>query len=416
MNILNRSLLLFLPFALITGPALSDAIIVVVGIIFIIKCFYTNNWSLFKKNYSIIFIIWNIYLIINSLFAENIILSLESSLFYFRFGVFALAIFDTIDNDLNFLKYFFWSLFSALILVSFDAWLQFFSGQNLIGNVYNNQRLSGLFGEEFVLGSFLSRLFPLFFGLAVHLYSRSKLVILIALILFLSIDCLIYISGERSAFLYIVLSTLIIILFSRKWKFIRIFAFSISILILFLISIFSPNTKERMIDQTLNQTKILENNILEMKFNIFSVQHQVIYKSSWKIFLDDNIIFGIGPKMFREICKNKKYHFRVEEDLSVNGCQLHPHNTYLQLLTETGIIGIFPVILLLIIILKKFLYHSFSFFTKKTEYLLSDYQVNLYACLLITLFPIVPTGNFFGNWINVIYFLPIGFLLHTYKK
>lgn len=415
MKIINRSLLLLLPYAIISGPAIADIAIVLIGSLFLFKCYKTNNWYLFKNTYSLIFIIWNIYLILLSIFSDNILLSLESSLFYFRFGIFALAIFDIIDNDRKILIYFFWSLFLALTLVSLDAWFQFFNGKNLTGNIYNKQRLSGFFGEEFVLGSYLSRLFPLFFGLAVHIYSKSKIVVILALLLFLSIDCLIFISGERSAFLYLILSTAIILLFSSNWKLIRLSTFIISLIILIFVSIYNPNAKKRMIDQTLSQTNILKENVLEMKFNIFSVQHQVIYKSATSIFLD-NKIFGIGPKMFREECKQKKYQFVVEEDLSVNGCQLHPHNSYIQLLTETGIIGVLPVLFLLMLILKKFISHALYFFTKNTKHFLTDYQLNLYTCLLITLFPFVPTGNFFGNWINVIYFLPIGFLLHTYKK
>ena len=99
MKIINRSLLISLPFALISGPALPDIIIVLIGLIFLIQCFKKRDWSLFKKNYSIIFLIWNLYIILISLSSDNVYLSLESSLFYFRFGVFALAVFNIIDND-----------------------------------------------------------------------------------------------------------------------------------------------------------------------------------------------------------------------------------------------------------------------------------------------------------------------------
>ena len=46
----------------------------------------------------------------------------------------------------------------------------------------------------------------------------------------------------------------------------------------------------------------------------------------------------------------------------------------------------------------------------------SDFQICLYAAILITLWPFVPTGNLFHNWLNIIYFLPIGFLLHSNNK
>ena len=62
---------------------------------------------------------------------------------------------------------------------------------------------------------------------------------------------------------------------------------------------------------------------------------------------NDNKVFGIGPKMFREICQNEKYYTFTDLDGSINGCQTHPHNTYLQLLTETGILGTIPILFLL---------------------------------------------------------------------
>ena len=41
------------------------------------------------------------------------------------------------------------------------------------------------------------------------------------------------------------------------------------------------------------------------EISFFSIQHQVVYTSAYRIF-KDNIFFGIGPKMFREKCKRRK--------------------------------------------------------------------------------------------------------------
>jgi len=67
------------------------------------------------------------------------------------------------------------------------------------------------------------------------------------------------------------------------------------------------------------------------------------FLTAFRIF-KDNIFFGIGPKMFREVCKRKKYIVKTKLDASVDGCQTSPHNYYLQILTETGIFGIIPII------------------------------------------------------------------------
>ena len=49
----------------------------------------------------------------------------------------------------------------------------------------------------------------------------------------------------------------------------------------------------------------------------------------------------------------------------------------------------------------------------KSEKKFNDYEICLIIAIVLSLWPLVPSNNFFNNWINVIYFLPIGFLLHS---
>ena len=76
----------------ITGPFLGDFTISVISIIFIIYIIYNKNFFFSKNKVFLIFLTWCIYLIFLSLFSENLYLSLQASLFYFRFGFGALAI------------------------------------------------------------------------------------------------------------------------------------------------------------------------------------------------------------------------------------------------------------------------------------------------------------------------------------
>ena len=41
-----------------------------------------------------------------------------------------------------------------------DAWLQFFLGRNLLGYEIIKNRISGVFGDDLILGSFLVRVLP----------------------------------------------------------------------------------------------------------------------------------------------------------------------------------------------------------------------------------------------------------------
>ena len=45
-----------------------------------------------------------------------------------------------------------------------------------------------------------------------------------------------------------------------------------------------------------------------------------------------------------------------------------------------------------------------------------DAKICLFIAMFLTLWPLIPTANFFNNWINIIYFLPIGFYLFKDSK
>ena len=69
---------------------------------------------------------------------------------------------------------------------------------------------------------------------------------------------------------------------------------------------------------------------------------------TWK----DNKIFGNGIKSFREDCWKLQYkpdYYLGEElypDKKLRLCSNHPHNYYLEILTETGIVGLFVTLII----------------------------------------------------------------------
>ena len=398
----QRILMYLLPFALVLGPFFSDLFAIFVSIIFIILSIKEKKWHYYKHPLIIIFWTWCIYLILLSILSQNPTLSLESSLFHWRFGFFAIAVWYIIDNDSKFVKNFVLSLCFVFVGVLLDSYIQFFTGYNILGFPYGGVRLSGFFNEELILGSFLSRLLPILLALMILVFFDSRPFILITTTILILTNLLVFLSGERAAFFYLLLSTFIIIFFIKKWKFARIIMIILSFLSILFFTLTFGNVKSRMIDDTLRETNIFGNNV-----NFFSPLHQAHYKSAFKMFTDNPLI-GVGPKIFREACFEKKYFVDM-------GCANHPHNTYIQLLAETGLIGTIPVVVALFAICFIFLRHIVSIIRLKSRYL-SDFQVCLYSAILITLWPIIPTGNFFHNWLNVIYFLPLGFLLHSYNK
>ncbi len=401
-----------IPLALISGPAMPDVIISILALIFIFLTFKYNLYKYYNNPVIIILFVFYFFLIFSSLLSDHIFHSFESSLFYCRFIFFTLSCWYIMENYNKFNRYFLFSISFSISILIFDGFIQYFFGTNLIGLPYKGDRLSSFFGDELKLGSYLSRMMPIFLAFITLIYSQNKKIIFFALLIFILSDLLIVFSGERTSLFYLLFSSFVIIVLIKKWKIYRLLALGLSSLLI--VFIFSINSKvsNRIITQTIKQTNINADEIKEV--NLFTIQHEVLYISAYRIF-KDNVLIGIGPKNFRIICKNKKYEVLTDKDGSINGCQTHPHNTYIQLLAETGLIGFFFIFSFFLVLLFFLLRHLLNIIIKQ-KYLYNDFQICLFVALLITLWPLVPTGNFFNNWLNIIFYLPLGFLIYSFKK
>ena len=47
---------------------------------------------------------------------------------------------------------------------------------------------------------------------------------------------------------------------------------------------------------------------------------------------------------------------------------------------------------------------------------ISDNNISYMIAIYCSLFPILPTGNIFNNWLSIVFYLPIGFLIHEHYK
>ena len=129
-----------------------------------------------------------------------------------RYGVFSLVIFYAIENFYNFKKNFTIIFIIIYVFVIIDAYIQYIFGVNILGYQHSSGRLSGVFRDEHVLGSYVSRLLPLCFALLFISYRNSIIATLFGMTILICVDVLVYLSGERTAFFYLILSTIAIIL------------------------------------------------------------------------------------------------------------------------------------------------------------------------------------------------------------
>ena len=403
--LINLIIVSVIPF-LIWGPFFPDLIVSISTLFFLFYVFKNKEFYFFNNKPLIIFFIFCIYCILLSIFvAEYMMLSFESSLFYFRIGVFSCFIWYLIDQDKNILTYFYYVIVLCFLALVIDGYTQHFTGTNLSGFRISGNRVSSFFGEELIMGSYLSRLFPLLFALFL-VKKKQKFEIYFIGLLFILVDVLIFMSGERSAFFFLNLSTVFIIILIKEYQKFRLITFIIAISCVFILSLNSSKLSERMFKGPAEDMGLVKSS---KEAVIFSKAHDSLIRTAYNMFKDQPLL-GHGPKMFRVICKDEKY------ATGATPCMTHPHNFYVQLLAETGIIGFLFLFSALGYITYTALrqFKSIIFKQKRPQ---SDYQVCLLAGILITVWPLTTNGNFFNNWLMIVYSLTVGFYLQSiYSK
>lgn len=430
-NLINIVFLLFVPIPLflITGPFLPDLSISLISLFFIYFCFINKKFYLFKNIYFYFFLIFWIYLIANSFFNNTNFSSIKISLAYIRYGIFVVALVYVLKKNEKMINYFFYVLTFSFVILIGDGFFQYFTGKNVFGfEIIEENRISSFFRDELILGSYLSRLLPLLFGLYILLKLKlNNKFQFIIIIIFVLTEVLVFMSGERTSFFFINLSAIYSIILLKKYRKLRIFTLIFSLIIISLLVIFNPSIKTRIIDYTVEQFDYNENdlrnnlsnenksnNMKEISYNdkffgvyIFSIQHTHHYLTAYKIF-QDNKLFGVGVKNFRNFCDKEKF---IISDLS---CSTHPHNFYLQILSELGLFGFLFILIIVVMFTFFSLKHFLGIFKKK--YYFTDFEIFLMSNILVFIWPIIPTGNFFNNWLNIIHSFSIIFLIWSIQK
>ena len=98
---------LLIPFGFVIGPFFLNLFVSIFSLIFIYMLINEKKLFYFRNNFFYLFVIFFIYIIITSLFSNDVFLSLSSSLFYFRYYIFALGIAYAINEYTFFIFYIF---------------------------------------------------------------------------------------------------------------------------------------------------------------------------------------------------------------------------------------------------------------------------------------------------------------------
>jgi O-antigen ligase len=407
-------LFIITPILLITGPFLSDLAVTICSIYYI---FNIKKIKSFKGYHFFIglFIVFYLVVLLNSFRFDYYIESIKSFTFYFRFLLFTLVISHLISKEQKivddffniglisiFLVFFFGLIEFILIRFDYLQYLTEFSDKR-IALINTPYRIAGLFGDEKIMGGYISKIFPLILGSFFIRFSYKKENHILVVLGFISFITII-ISGDRAPLIIFIFTLFLIFCFVVNLRKLILISGIVAIFFGSILIFLDPIIKARTIDQTFRNINGAYNND---KLTLISTSYEGHFKAALIIF-NEYPYFGAGIKGFRNQCFNN--HINKEGVI----CTTHPHNTYLQFLSETGIFGF-------IIIVGLFFY---LFYKIICIYLINKKNVlkhhnNAKIIFLIHIFmfiwPLITSGSFFNNYNSIFYTLPIILLLSANK-
>lgn len=436
------------PFAFLSGSFVFNSIILIISIITIIYLFFNQHRIQKFKYLILFFILFNITIFFSSFLSDfDTSQSTIRSLIYIRNLLFLLGCTIFFSNENNYKRLINIIIFLSLFLILFAFFQAIFLINLSFEPINNDVRLSALFEDELILGSqFLALISIILFLNKFKKFSNSHFIELI--IIFLGLFLVIRSGERMVFFKFLLLCFLYFIFIFRLSIKLKLLVSSIIIITAtsfiffnknsynrfitdFFVEKFNPKIVTTQIDNNkiskitideyiknnqiysqeikilnneidltkitnLNEKKIfienfINNNIynsnsflsINKYFDAFlETGHGVLFITSIEIF-KDYPLFGVGIKQFRNACKN---YISLLENYSTTEsvCSTHPHNYYLEVLSETGFLGMIALIILITVV----------FFTYRNNF---KNKLVIFIPIFIYMWPLASTGSFFSS-------------------
>ena len=392
-------LLSLFPVFLILGNFLINLTLILFFFIFLFDFFINKNNTFLKESSFWLLLFLFLSLIINVFFSIDQINSLPRVIKILLVIAFVTQIKKSINkHPIEFEKIIFKSWFIIFLIVVFDTLFEIIFGFNTFGNNTGLKgRISGVFGDEWVLGAFFFA-----FGLIFFCYSTKAIKNLkkLDLALFIILVLISFFIGERANFIKFFISITLLFSFISHLKIKSIF-FSVAtaLTIFFLIINFNNDYKKRYFKE-INQLYKISTIEKYLKNSTYGAQ----YNSAFKIFLE-NPLFGVGVKNYRIESVDKKYENK-NFIMTAGRVTTHPHQVHLELLSETGLFGYICFMI--------FILYSLYFAIKNYIHHKNIFQLSGIIYIIVSLVPLLPSGSFFSTfssglfWIN--YSIMMGYI------
>lgn len=390
-NIDNFFFILFsiIPITIIVGPAVSLLNILLIDLCFLFILIFKKDYSFLKSNVIKYLLIFYIYLLFNSFISIDTKIGFLRNFGFLRF-IILFAAFNYFFRDKRFLKNVLisWTLILSFILV--DIFFENLMGRNLLGfgEAYQ-QRIVSFFKNEPIVGGFINSFYLIIIGFLFMNFKNKNLILIFSIVFLIAI----FLTGERSNSIKALTGFLLFYIILKEYDFKKKIALLVSAILI--ISVF-----------ILNSEYLKLRYITQIKSHINEDQiYFKLYKSGLQVFKNYKI-FGVGNKNYRvEVCGKK--HFNAEKR-NVYFCNTHPHQVYIEILSEHGILGAIFILFILYKIIFSKIFHVF----KEKNYI----QLGSLVYLIFIFTPLIPSGAFFGDYMLTLFMINLSIFYCSNEK
>ena len=393
-------------------------LLIILSLIFYNKKIFKTKLLLIDKIILLFFLFALFSGIINtleSLSGNNDNSILIKSILFFRYLLLYFILRYLVEKNIIFFKWFFISSLICTLFVSLDIFYQFTFSIDIFGiEPLHPSKLSGPFGDELIAGGYIHK-FSLFsiFVLPFFKFKKTYLSLILSA-LFLIYMTAIILSGNRMPLVLFLLSIFLILLFENKTR--KYIPISLILVVGILFTIYKSNSTvkssfDSFIDNSSDMINVfvVENftkssKIPEKRIPIYYQEMKTFY-GTWMM----NKYIGGGMKSFRHNCPKRKIISHNERTT----CNTHPHNYYLEILTDVGLIGFIITCLIFILTIYNSIIKNYFLKPRKPINIIS---VPFVFIFISEIFPIRTSGSYFTTSTATFIFILIAVIITLTKQ
>ena len=415
LNYFINFLIILMPVSFIAGNLIINLNLMLIIIfsllfygkdIFQVKLFFFDKLLVFVFAFCIFTSIASTYLFQNNTPNNIDTFTIKKTFSFLRFLFFYFVLRFLVEKKIFNFKFFFISTAICSIFVSIDLIYQFINGKDIFGFSSSSFKLSGPFGDEEIAGSYLQR-FSVFSFFLVSIYfiklpKERKFLIYFSLLLLFFYS--VFLAGNRMPIILFMLFWILLFIFENKIRkysvlfFLTLFVF---FFLMFSLNDQVNNYSLHFYKTTVQLVTFIPDLISNKTISDFPNTYIKEFYSGIKSW-QENIFIGGGINSFHYNCVK-----------TVAACASHPHNYYLEILSENGLIGmifwggIFAYIFY-VSILKKFFIKS----NINNNNLITPFAILFF----IEIFPIKTTGSFFTTGNATYFFFIMAVIIALYRR